>query len=568
MLEKIIIKNYVLFDDVEIDFQNGFNVLVGQTGAGKSLILSSMKFALGGKTDKSVIRNGESCAKVTLCFLLKKELIPLLESIGVSVDDESLIISRTLRQDGKNEYRINGEIVTLSSLKILSDALVDFHYQNESIELLNQKNHLTMLDSFCGKDIDSLKQDIQVLKQKLEEVRQKIKEIGENEYDRERQISLFQYQIDEINNANLQEDEENDIQDKLKIAINSEKISKSLSTSIDYLSSEKAGLSLIKYSISELHKLNGLNEDIDKCCARLESTRYELEDIVSELGNLDSLTYFDSNEIDSLYRRLDEIKLLKKKYGNSLEEITKFCDEAQSKLDLLINANEILESLKSERAKLSKQLYGYCEKLTKVRTQQSKKFEESILSELRSLSMKDAKFVVDIKPLKEYDENFICDENGNDRVEFMFSANLGQSLQPIIKSISGGEMSRFMLGLKSILVDMYTPSLLVLDEVDTGISGEVGTYVAQKIAKISKSTQVICITHMPQVTAMADRYIYISKINDNNLTTSKASLLTDKEQIEYISKLFSMTDTTNSSNESAKELKEWCNNYKQTLMNN
>lgn len=565
MINSLTIKNFALIKDLNLDLEKGFNVLVGETGAGKSIILSAIQFALGSKIDKSIIRTGESNVKVTISLSnIKPSTIEILNDYGIEFSEE-LIISRSLSIEGKNDCRVNGEIINLTMLRSIAETLIDSYYQNEAVQILNVKNHIKMLDSYDSVNIDNMKSEISVIRNDLKQIDEKIKLLGGSSENREREIDILKYQIKEIEEINVTKNEDVEIQSKIKILNNAEKINYAIDNAISMLSnSQQSCLSLIKESYNELNRISNLDDSFNAILERLNAVRYEIEDIYQTIDDYKSNVYYDESLLLQLDARLDKIKDLKRKYGSSVEEIENFCSLSKEKLKYLENADEEYEKLDNEKLKLLKKLYDICIKLSNHRKQIAKEIEYKISEELVSLGMKNTQFIISFKPIGDFSNQFSCSIDGADDIEFMFSANLGQNIRSISKAISGGEMSRFMLALKNILVDKDGVDTLILDEVDSGISGEIGGKVAEKIASISKNKQIICITHLSQVTAMADNYIYVYKSIENNSTQTNIKNLYDNEIIEYIARL-SNPNISDNALKNASELKSWANKYKNSI---
>ena len=565
MINSLTIKNFALIKDIDLNFEKGFNVLVGETGAGKSIILSAIQFALGAKIDKSIIRTGENFTKVNVCFSnLTPSTREFLMGYGIEFSEE-LVISRSLNLDGKNDCRANGDMINLTMLRTIAETLIDSYYQNEAVQILNVKNHIKMLDGYDSITINNIKNNLAEIRKDLKQVDEKIKMLGGSSENRERDIDILKFQISEIEEMNLVENEDIEIQAKIKILNNAEKISSAIDNASSMISnSQQSCLTLIKESCNEINRISNLDESFNVVVERLNAVRYELEDVYQTLDDFKSNIYYDESLLLQLDSRLDKIKALKRKYGSTVEEIKNFCALSQEKLNYLVNADEEYEKLNCERIKILKKLYDICIELSNHRKKIAKEIEEKISAELVSLGMKNAKFVVCFRPISEFTNEFSCGADGADDIEFMFSANLGENVKNISKAISGGEMSRFMLALKNILVDKDGVDTLILDEVDSGISGEIGSKVAEKIGSISKHKQVICITHLSQVTAMADNYIFVYKQVEDKSTHTNIKSLTESEIIEYIAKL-SNPNLSDNALKNACELKSWANEYKNSI---
>lgn len=531
MLQTLKIENFALIENASIDFEKGLNILLGETGAGKSLIFKSLLFVLGAKMDRSIIRSGKDTVRVQALFSdLSQEVESLLSECGFECENELLIV-RTLGQDGKGQIRVNGMIATTAMLKQLASVLVDFYTQHESVDMLNTKNHLAMLDKFAGEGVRKLKDDLSILLQQMNEINKKIKTLGGDEHERERLISLLKFQNDEIEQANLEIGEDEKIKDRLKVLNNSEKIFNAIS-SCEMLLSDNADsvANQLQEISSQLASLSSIDQ-ISSFKERLDSVRYELEDILDGLVDMKDQTYFDQHEFDFLDQRSDLIKSLCRKYGGSIEKVLEFGQKAKQQLELLEDGEFELEKLESQKKSLLDQMKVVANKLSDLRKQTALIIEDKVEKELKQLGMKSSKFQVEFKLFEQ------ISSNGQDDVKFNFSANAGQEVKSLAKTASGGELSRFMLAIKNIFAQNGATSTLLFDEIDAGISGETGKIVGQKLKNITKFSQVFCITHLPQVAAFGDNFINVSKTEKNGQTFSQAKILQGDEIVQAVAKI-------------------------------
>ena len=541
MLESIKITNFAIISKSSVTFSNGFNVLTGETGAGKSLIVDALLFLTGVRADKTFIKSNEEFSRVEGVFSVdinNSQINDILDSVGLA-NEGTIIISRQFNLNGKNECRINGELVTLNIIRKLSSLIIDIFGQNDSQVLLNSDNHLMLLDNFFEDKLSSGKEAIQSLSAELSTINNSIRELGGLDKDRENNIRFIEFQIKEIDEANLYDGLEEELKNKISTMQNSEKILSSLNTSCDYLDGEYSIENSIKASINSLSSIENFDEDIIKLKDRLYSVRYELQDIVSELNSKKASVVYSEDEMDICQDKLMYIKDLERKYGNTILDVLNTRNELQEKLDKLVNADIELERLRLNKNNTLKQIYDECLGLRKIRIQEINKFKVKIIEELVSLGMKNAQFEVaflnDIT-IDNIENQF--DENGADKVEFLFSANLGVEPRPLDKIISGGEMSRFMLAFKSIQ-NNDSLKTCIFDEIDTGIGGEVGSIVGKKICKISRNTQVICITHLAQIACFGDTNFKIEKYDENNQTITSVRQLIEGEKIDEIARMLS-----------------------------
>lgn len=530
MLEKLNIKNVALIKSLEINFQSGFNVILGETGAGKSIIIDSLNFALGSKADKTLIRAGEETMAVSALFVdVSNNVKSILCGFGLDESDE-VLLSRTYSQTGKGEARINGEIVAISMLKQIGEALVDSYGQNESIALLKQKNHLEILDLYKPKDEIQVKEEIQGLIQKLNELNLKIKKLGGDEASRERQIDLLSFQTNEIENANLQENEDEILEEKLKKLSNSEKIMEAISSAFELLENENGAITTLKQSLNNLRSVERYDDKIEILSQKLDEFIINIDELGEEIYSLSNDYDFNENELNQMIERRDVLDSLKRKYGGSLENVLKYLSKTSEELEMLKNSKDILNSLENDKKKLLEVAAEKFNELGKIRRAHALEIEQKLTTALAEIGILKAQFKINFFPIvRSIEEVETFSLNCMEDVEFLFSANLGEELKPLAKTISGGEMNRFMLAFKNIIADINGPSTLIFDEIDSGISGKVATQVAEKIAKLSKTYQVLCISHLPQVASMGDCFFFVSKANDGERTQTSIKMLSNEE---------------------------------------
>lgn len=547
MLQTLSIKNVALISNLSIDFSEGFNVLLGETGAGKSIIFDALNFVLGAKADKTLIRYGEKEMRVDAVFVcLSDACKKALSDFGY--DDEEVCLSRTLNLEGKSVVRINGIVASQAILKEVGSLLVDSYSQHESVALLKAKNHLAMLDKFGGDIIAQQKELVKNANQHYTSVVKQIEQLGGDEFERERMRSLLQYQVDEISSAELKIGEDEEIAERLKFLNSAEKIYQSVSICSELLSdSSSSCVRQLQETSSHLAHLSSFS-DIEQCRKRLDSVRYEVEDIADTLENIKSATEFDEKEFDMLDRRNDHIKALTKKYGGSVENVLKFLEEAKGKLNDLSDSEFLLQKLEKEKDSAYKLLAAECEKLTALRKQTASQIESKILKELKELGMKSSMFSV------RFDKGAITN-NGQDCVEFEFSANKGQEVKSLAKTASGGELSRFMLAVKNIFAEIGGAQTLVFDEIDSGISGETGNIVGQKINNIAKYAQILCITHLPQVASFADCMYVVRKMENDTTTHTTIECVEDGKITDYLAQMTVGDKLTEASIKQAQEMR-------------
>jgi len=566
MISYLNIKNIALIRELSLELKNGLNILSGETGAGKSIIIDSINFVLGDRADRSLIRYGETMARVEVVFdeiVNYDEIKNELESAGIDFDDGTVIVSRLMTAD-RSECRINGRIVNLGFLRNVVGSLVDIHSQNEHQSLTKASNHIVLLDA--------LEEKIGVIKEKYRGILKEYREICDNidgfmsADERERKLDVLNYQIEEIKRVNWTDPtEENSLNAERIKFYNAKKIADSIVAAVAALDDESiGGLSAIKNAMYSVKNALKYDEGLQELFDRLESLAIEGEDITETLREkLDESG--ESVNIETVERRLSELKSVRKKYGATVEEVEEFLVQAEEEAQRLNDAEEFLAELNDKKLKLEEKLIETCDKLHTLREKTAKKFSASICNNLNELGMKNSRFEVAIEyPDKEnIIDNF--NANGADTVEFMLSPNVGEPLKPLSKIASGGEMSRFMLAVKNIIAEVDKIGTLIFDEIDTGISGVIAKVVAKKLYDIAKTRQVIAITHLPQLASMADINYLISKDVHEGKTLTEVRELDGDEVYKEIMRLTGAVENSEIGFNSAKELKEWANSYKKTV---
>lgn len=564
MLERLSIKNIALIREQSISFTDGFNVLTGETGAGKSLIIDSLSLLLGEKADKGLISHGENSAYVEAVFTnLSDKVKSVCTELGLD-DDDTLIISRKISVDGKNECRVNGMQFTLSMLKKLSSPLMDLHGQFEHQNLLKVSSHIGILDSFGAKEIGKVKQDYQQVYEKLENVQNELKELVVNDEERERLIDLYSYQIQEIDDAGFYDGEEEELKEFRSQVLNQEKIMELLDGAVQIGKGDGYEYSGLSDSIKKMSMMvsNASNycKELSTFVDRLGSLKIELEDISDSIEEKKDNMFFDEQKAKQNEDRLDLLSSFKKKYGQTIADIISYRDKTQQELDKLISSENRVKELKKEQTTLISEISSLAKVLSEKRKESALKMEKQVTNELVSLGMKSARFVISIENLGIENRNI----NGFDKVEFMFSANLGEDVKPLKAVASGGEMSRFMLAVKNITAKIEGISTLIFDEIDTGVSGKMALVLGQKLSAVSSFAQVICVTHLAQVASYGKSHFLIEKNEKDGKTITSVKKLDDKERVLEIARLVSGT-ISESSMKSSEELLENAKNFNKNL---
>ena len=566
MLEKLVINNIALIDSAEIEFSEGLNVLSGETGSGKSVIIESLNFVLGAKADKSLIRSGEKECLVKAEFNVcgNEAIYNVYRELDFEQDD-LLIISRKMSLDGKGGIKVNGNAVTLGMLRQFTVHLVDIHGQSEHFFLLKNSNQLDLIDKLGGADISEILNTCCEEYRRYKDLNRRINEIGGDEASRAIRLDVLNYQINEIESADLKENEESELNSLKQKLFNYEKIVNALNTVYESFSQENGAGDIISYSQKILGGISSISPEYSELYERLDNVYTELEDVAETARRISE--NLDGGDLDAEYidNRLETIKKLKKKYGDTIEQINDFCSRAKEEKHRLENISEISEKLFTESDEVKKRLYfSYC-KLSAARKKTAETFSESILKELSELSIDKAQFYVDFSQEPTFEKCGFDSPQGFDKIEFMFSANAGEPVKPLSAVISGGEISRFMLAIKVQTSKFNNISTFIFDEIDAGISGAVARTVAEKFAKISLNTQIIAISHLPQISAMADCNLLISKSESSGKTYTSVRRLDEKSKIDEIIRLSGGSAGSESAQKHAEELIKIADNYKLSL---
>ena len=523
MITTLHIKNIGIIDDLSIDLNNGLNVLTGETGAGKTLIIDSLAIICGGRFSKEMIRKGETNSFVEIC---------MYEPENEKSVDGNIIVSREINSSGRNLCKINGRMVTVNELKEFMRKFIEIHGQNDNQNLLDNKTHLKYLDGFIGEKIIGIKEEYKNLYFEYKKIKQELKENYGDEKEKQRQLDLLKYQLNEIEEAKLKANEETELEEKRKIIMNSEKIAENLQVA-EY-SIEENGIEGISASIRALEKIENIDKKYEKVTSDLKSLYYELQEISRDISSYKEDIYFDEEERNLTEERLDLIHSLKRKYGNNIEEILNYKNEIKDKIKHIENLEQYNNNLKQKQKEIQKEMTKLADQMNQIRTKYAQILSQEINNVLTDLEMKNAKINIHV----DYIENEFF-ETGKNNVEFFITTNLGEDEKELSKIASGGEMSRIMLAIKKVLAETDKMPVLIFDEIDTGISGKAANSVAQKLKEISKKHQVLCISHLPSIAANADYNYFISKKVDNQRTNTNVKLLNEEEVLREIARISS-----------------------------
>lgn len=554
MILELYMKNCALVEELRLSIDKNLNILTGETGSGKSIIIDALGLCLGDKYDRSFLRKGTDKGLVEAVFLsdniyLKK----ILDENDISIEDDNLlVITRLIYSDGKSTARVNGRTVKVSLLREIASTLIDIHGQHQNQALFNKDTHLKFLDLFGENELEKFKVAYKKVYNNYSEVKKALNCLTENkdEMQIQREIDLLKFQINEIEVANLNKNEYEDLLKQREVYRNSEKIYNNLNLSYSKLhNGEYNVIDLIGLASKELNDISKYDSVLSEYSDTVERIMYELQDISGDIRNYKDNIDFEPYELEQIELRIDEINNLRRKYGDSIDDIFEYYEKIKDRLDEILNRDERVEQLKSQLMNIEEDLKIKANKLTKARKEVATTLEKILLDELKSLNMKNVMFKVNFE-----EGQFTL--NGVDDIEFMISFNLGEDIKPIYKVASGGEMSRFMLAFKTILADIDDIDTLVFDEIDTGISGIAAQIVGEKLSDIAKKKQIICITHLPQIAANADTHYCIEKDTSNNRTFTNVSKLNQSQRKNEIARLIAGNNITEKTIEHASEIIE------------
>lgn len=546
MLTSLKIENVAIIESAAIEFGCGLNVLTGETGAGKSIVIDSINAILGERTSRDIIRTGAQSAKVYAVFEDVNERVRnFLDENGIDCEDGVLIINRTLSREGKNVCRINGAPVTVSMLREIGGELIDIHGQHDNQSLLSPEKHCGFVDSFAGNA--DLITDYREKYGRLCEIRSKLKKLTTDESSKSQRIDFLTYQIDELEKAEITIGERDELKARKSLINNSQKVIESLNIAYEALKADGAGIDMITDAESEIANASAYMEMLGEASEKITDIRYELEDIAETVRDAMTEVDFDPSELEDIDERLDLLYRLSKKYGDTEEEMLEYLEKARAELDNIAFSEERVKELqKQEKEALAETETAAC-KLTESRKTAGKKLSNAICSELEFLDMPNVRFVVKCNDIG-------LTENGKDEIEFLISANAGEEPKPLAKIASGGELSRIMLAIKNVLAETDGVDTMIFDEIDTGVSGRAAQKIAMKLRSASKGRQVICVTHLAQIAAQGDVHLYISKSVSDGKTYTNIKSLIEEERVAEIARIMGGMEITKLQLESAREM--------------
>ena len=553
MLNEISIKNFAIIENLEVTFDGGLTVLTGETGAGKSIIIDAVQLLSGGRGSQSFIRHGAKSTELEGLFImddLKHPVIGKLKEFGIEVEEGSIILRRVINSNGKNVCRINGKLVTIAIMREVGAHIIDIHGQHENQELMHERRHIHLLDQFAGSKMEHAYNNYSELYIQYKKLMKKLETANDNEQQVAQRIDLYSFQLKEINAAALEIGEEEGLEEEKRKLQNYNRLFERLNTAYESVSGDSRALDWVGSAMSDLEDAADVDKELKPHFETVASTFYALQETAHDVKKLLDNLEFDPFRLEVVEERIALHITLKRKYGKTIEDILIYRDKIADELDGLLNRDERLAAEQEKLAHLIQDLEIEAEELSIIRKEAASRLETAIMEQLQQLHMEKASFKVLINQKK--GQSF--DSNGNDDVAFHISTNMGEPLKPIVQVASGGEISRLMLALKTIFSRHQGVTSIIFDEVDTGVSGRVAQSIAEKIAMIATHSQVLCISHLPQVAAMADHHYLIKKEEKNKRTTTAIEDVNDAERTKELSRMLSGAETTPLTLKHAEEL--------------
>lgn len=565
MLTELSIRNFAIIDHVSITFQEGLTVLTGETGAGKSIIIDALQLLAGGRGSVDFVRHKSKKAELEGLFTIDDKHHAIHEIgpyYGIEIQDGMIVLERVITQNGKSICRVNGKLVTLAILKEIGKTLIDIHSQHETQSLMDPDNHIHLLDMYDRKNIIPAKERYQQLFSKLTSLEKRHKELNENEQEMAQRLDLLEFQRQELEEAQLEPDEDDNLDDERRQLANYEAIFNGLNDAQNALSGELNGVDVLNQAQTALQDIKKFDTFIQEKAEALADHYYMVEEIAMELRQYTDALEFDAERLNDIESRLNELNRLKKKYGTSVNDMIDYLSEIDEEIETLRDKDTHVAELENEINELKKDAYLEAKQLHDVRRKAAQNLKEALQEELKGLYLDKASFKVTFDTSLQKDGNVKLQKNGFDFIHFSISTNIGEPLKELHKVASGGELSRIMLALKTLFAKHQGVTSVIFDEVDTGVSGRIAQSIAEKIYTISRESQVLCITHLPQVAAMADTHLRIEKETQKNRTETHVSALTQNEQTGEISRMITGRELTDTAKEHAKELVELAYEFK------
>jgi DNA repair protein RecN (Recombination protein N) len=578
MLQQLYIKDFALIDEMRVDMHPGLNILTGETGAGKSIVIDSINLILGDRANIDLIRSTKDKAIIEAVFDLKDVPLALekLNYIGIEAD-QTLVIFREISGVGRNICRINGRTVTQSILKDVAETLLDLHGQHEHQSLLNPDKHIDFLDQFGGKDIIQILTAVETTYKKYKEASSKLKDLSDKRKDMLSKLEFLKFQQQELAVANLSELESDQLEKQKMVLANAEKIFTSVTTAYAAINDtnelQMSALDGIGTAVNAVRQVENFDEKLKEISELLDNIICLVEDVARELRDYIDTLEFSAERLNEIEERLDLINRLKRKYGcTNVKELIEILNKIENEIEQLSDLEYSVEAIEKQKVKIQENLIDQCKKLSSYRKKAALYLEEAIAKELKDLAMDKTQFKVNID-MTHSDTGVPVENNivtvtarGFDKVEFLISTNPGEPLKPLSKIVSGGELSRIMLAIKSVLAKTDNIPTMVFDEIDTGISGRTAQMVAEKLSSISKNRQIICVTHLPQIACMADRHFYLEKKFGNTETVTYIKELDSNDKITELARMLGGAQLTETTKKHAKEMLNMAFKIKQNCL--
>ncbi|RDW19147.1 DNA repair protein RecN [Oceanobacillus arenosus] len=567
MLTELSIRDFAIIDEISINFNDGLTVLTGETGAGKSIIIDAIQLLAGGRGSVEFVRHGAKRAEIEGLFIIpnkKHAIYQVGKQFGIEIQDEQVVLERVITVSGKSICRVNSKLVTLAILREFGKTLIDIHSQHETQSLMNPDHHLDLLDTYDPKSMVKVKEEYHHLYDKLTTLKARYKKLSENEQEMAHRLDLLEFQKTELEQANLSPNEDVLLEEERSSLVNFERIYQALQDSYNALYGEQKGLEWLNQAQLALQDSKAYDPFITKKAEEISNHYYALEEITYTIRvQVESLQY-NPERLNEIETRLNEINRLKKKYGTNVSEMLEYMAKVEEELEQITNKDSHLSALNKQIEETEKDAYLEAVQLHDIRKKAAESLTKAIYKEFKGLYLEKASFAISFDNEGSYFEEgkYVLTKDGFDQIRFMISTNPGEPLKELSKVASGGELSRIMLALKKIFAKHQGVTSVIFDEVDTGVSGRVAQAIAEKIYQISTESQVLCITHLPQVAAMADTHKFIKKVEKNNRTITKMQELTVNEQINELSRMITGTKLTDTAKEHAKELLELASSFK------
>jgi len=564
MLRDLRVKNFALIEELEINFDDGLNVLSGETGTGKSIVIGALEMLLGARASSDVVRSDKKCAYIEAVFEPRQleKINKIINQSGIETEESIILLSREIKLNGRNRCRINGQLATLGMIRKISQYFVDIHGQHQHQSLLDKKIHLQLLDDYICDDIGKLKNKIKSNYENIEEIENKLNNMEIDPKEKSRKLDLLNHQIKEIEQAKLKPGEYINLEKDYKKLNNMEQIYTVTGSIQERINGEDYNtssiLDIMGNLMSELENIKEYDSSLHNFYDDFENIFYQLQDLPYEINNYHQNLEYNQQKLIETEERINLINELKRKYGENIKEISAYKDKLQQKVDKLVSREEQIERLNKRKEKLSEEYYQQAEELTNIRTKRARELEKEIMYELRDLAMENTLFKIDFK-----EKSWSAD--GIDRIEFLIRPNPGEELKSLTDIASGGELSRIMLALKTIIADIDKVDTLIFDEVDKGVGGKTAQKMAEKMVKISRRRQVICITHLPQIASMSDNHFYISKETNGKKTQTKINNLQREGKKNELARMLGGVEITKATLKHAEEMLKMAESKKEQI---